>query len=332
MIISNGKLAVKADAFLRRCGRHRQQAQVAVPWIERDPGRSAAYLDRWQSCGYYVRLWGDAMLDRMTVINAEFCGLRMCPGCEWRRSLRNAACIGAIADRLQADKRVMLMVTLTVRNVGADELRSAILRLNRAYNTLMRRKRYSVWGDNIRKLEVTYNYGRDDYHPHLHALAFVRPGYFKGQSYISHDALLQDWRDVYGDQRITQVDIRRCRDSKTGSNAILEVSKYAAKTGDYLGNGEDVYNTYAAALRGIRLAGYSGECKRLRKAWEDGELSVDDEPIEYIWQLLYEWYDGQGYVLHDMTELTPDAAPVVTAIPKATGSGGAPAAQSSRRG
>lgn len=218
----------------------------------------------------------------------------------------------------------MLMGVLTVRNVGAENLRETILRLHSAFDKLMRRKRYQVWGNCIRKLEITYNAERNDYHPHLHILIFVRPGYFTNRDYISHDKLLEDWRECYGDAGITQVDIRRCRDRNGRGSAILEVAKYSAKVSDYL-HGEEIFNSYAQALRGIRLMGYSGECKRLRKLWDTGELEGDEQEIEYVWELLYQYFadgDTSGYMQIDMHKISAEQK----------GSGTAHAAQSSRRG
>ncbi len=307
-IITDGNCNVNIGRYMARVAQHRQVAQRAVSWLEADPLRSGAYVDRWANCGYYVRLLGDADMSRMRVDAANYCDMRMCPVCEWRRAMRNAACVGAISSVLQAQGRIMVMVTLTVPNVPGDDLRATISRINRGYNALMHLQRYQVWRDNIRKLEVTYNRTADTYHPHLHVVVYVTPGYFCGQGgYISHDQLLDDWRHVMHDPTITQVDVRRCRDLDGRGRAILEVSKYTAKSADYIGNGEQVFGVFSRALRGVRLMGYGGVCRDLRRAWDNGEIGTADDDIAYVWQLLYKWYADVGYVMDDISPVPPDA-------------------------
>lgn len=308
-IISDGNCSVKIRRYMARVAQHRKVAQTAVPWLEADPLRSGACVDRWANCGYYVRLIGDAELEHMQVDAANYCGMRMCPVCEWRKAMRTAACVGAISSAMQAQGRIMLMVTLTVPNVQANELREMINCVNRAYNALMHLKRYQVWRDNVRKLEVTYNSRSDTYHPHLHVVVYVKPGYFCSQGgYISHDQLLDDWRHVTGNPAITQVDLRRCKDLDGRGKAILEVSKYAAKASDYMGHGEDVFSVYARALRGVRLMGYGGLCRELRKAWDAGEIGAADDDITYVWELLYRWYADMGYVMDNISPLPETSA------------------------
>lgn len=333
-IITDGNCNVNIGRYMRRIAGHRQVAQVAVPWLARDIMRSNAAVDRWDRCGYYVRLVGDADMKHMRVDDAMYCGMRMCPVCEWRRSMRMAACVGAISAAMQAQGRIMLMVTLTMPNVGADALRGAITRLNRAYNALMHLRRYQVWRDNVRKLEVTYNDKMDTYHPHLHVVVYVKPGYFCSQGgYISHDQLLDDWRHVMAMPEITQVDIRRCRDLDGRGKAILEVSKYTVKSADYLGHGEDVFSVYARALRGVRLMGYGGLCRELRKAWDAGEIGAVDDDITYVWELLYRWYADMGYVMDNISPITTadtsgddDTGDPPKALPTGAGRGGGGAA------
>ncbi len=323
-IVTDGNINVKIDQFIAKTVKNRKIGLRAVPWLE-ELHRSEASIDRWRRCGYYMVLSCDAEMDKVRVDYTQYCGLRMCPGCEWRQSMRNAACVGAISSALRDDDRVMLMVTLTVPNVQAAGLRDAIQGINRAYNALMHLQRYQVWRDNIRKLEVTYNRTTGTYHPHLHVVVYVNQHYFGGQGgYISHDRLLDDWRHVTRMPEITQVDVRRCRDIEGRGKAVLEVSKYAAKASDYIGNGAQVFGVFAHALRGVRLMGYGGVCRDLRRAWDNGELgAVADDDTQYVWQLLYEWQQElQGYMLVDVSPITADTSGGTTgARPPLAGTG-----------
>jgi hypothetical protein len=219
-----------------------------------------------------------------------FCKQRLCPACAWRSSVRAAECISAITGKLAAEGRVMISVTLTVPNVPGDALRETVRAINRAWGNLLRRDQYKrAWSDYIKKLEITYNSKRDDYHPHLHLIVMVKSSYFKSRDYVSHKQLLEDWRAVTKIQRITQVDLRRCRDIGD-SNAILEVAKYTAKASDY-SESEPVFDTFFRALYGAHLLDYGGQCRALRDAYKRGELAEYEriDPVEYRWRVIYLW-------------------------------------------
>lgn len=221
---------------------------------------------------------------------AYYCKQRLCPGCAYRASLARAACNQAIISAMVTQGRKPIMVTLTVPNVHSEDLRQQILDIGRATDRLMRRKRYQTWGDYVRKLEVTYNPKACTYHPHVHMIVFVRPGYFSHGDYISHAQLLDDWRRATGDDSITQVDIRRVNADDPG--AILEISKYVAKADDYLSS-PAVFGTYYHALYHIRTHVYAHACKTLRKQYRDGLLSdyLRPDTVDYVWQVIYADYD-----------------------------------------
>lgn len=278
----------------------KEWAKKASPWLAKHVSLSA--LCNYDHCGDYMTMLTDADDTRRKIETAFFCKQRLCPGCAWRASLRDATCVSAISQAMVDDGWVMLMATLTVPNVPGDMLRDTCRRINTAWNRLHDRRAYhNAWANNIRKLEITYNAQRNDYHPHLHVIVFVRPAYFKAKkennTYISRNRLLSDWREVYGDDTITQVDVRRCKDSETGSNAILEVSKYCAKAADYT-QSETVYDTMYKTLWHLRTMTYAGKCKALRAAYDNGELDnyLPTDTTEYVWRLVYRYFAAQGYV------------------------------------
>src|SRR5690625_5336380 len=62
----------------------------------------------------------------------------------------------------------------------------------------------------VRKLEITYNEKRDDYHPHFHVLLAVDKNYFNNSwSYIKRDRWLKLWQQVTKNSLITQVEDRK---------------------------------------------------------------------------------------------------------------------------
>ena len=297
---------------LQETGRKRRAADIVAPWL--DKHLSDAQRSRFRHRGdYLVFLENDDRTKRKLDVGF-FCGIRLCPGCAWRESIRNAERVASISGALADQGRVMLMVTLTVPNVPADRLRSAVQHINRSWVRLLKRQRYAPWADNVRKLEITYNRARDDYHPHLHCIVYVTPSYF-GKRYISQQQLLQDWREVTGLPQITQVDVRRCRDRGT-TNAVLEIAKYSAKASDY-SQSEEVLDTMYGALHHTRLMTYAGKCKALSTAYDGGELEEYKQldttrytmRVVYVWQRLQDgsWayceHDAQPY---DMDEAEAD--------------------------
>jgi len=282
--------------------KHSSNDRVAG-WLSKFVSISA--LEDFIHCGDYLVMAEDESRENRKLLNGYFCKQRLCSGCAWRSSVKAAQCVSAISARLAEEGSVMLMITLTVPNVPGSELRETIQHISRSWVRLLKRKRYACWADNVRKLEITYSWKRDDYHPHIHVLVYVRPGYFKGKTYISRAQLLEDWRAVTKQPEITQVDLRRCRD-KGDSNGIVEVAKYTVKASDY-NQSQEVFNTMYKALKHTRLMTYAGRCKELRDAYQRGELSEYDqtEETKYVYRVVYMWHllaDGRGVYVEDSVE------------------------------
>lgn len=296
----------QAVDMLGEMAKKRRANDRTAPWLAKHV--SDAALANFMHCGDYLVFLEDASREHKKLEVGFFCKQRLCPGCGWRSSLASAKCLGAIAAKMEDDGKIMLMCTLTVRNVGADELASTIRRINRAWSRLLKRDAYKVWADYVRKLEVTYNKDSDTYHPHLHVILFVSPSYF-GKRYISQKKLLKDWRDVYGDQAIQNVDIRRCRSYKDGSSAVLEVAKYTAKSADYT-QSEAVFDAMYRGLYHARLMEYAGACKGLRDDYKHGKLEFYEQAdttqytlrVVYVWSYISNAYDEQEVKPFDMSK------------------------------
>ena len=176
------------------------------------------------------------------LIRANFCKDRMCPACQKRRSLVVFHQVKNVCSAIAKDHPTYkyLLLTLTVPNVGVEDLPSKISDMAKAWKRLTLRKEFKNatkgW---FRTLEVTCNAERDDYHPHYHVLVCVPPGFFS-KYYIKQPRWLELWQQAMKDDSITQVDVRTIKPNpkKKGSDAIssaaAEVGKYATKPSDYL--------------------------------------------------------------------------------------------------
>lgn len=248
--------------------------------------------------------------------HANFCRVRLCPICAWRRSLKTQAHMNKILQAAEPQKLEYLLVTLTLRNCSAAELGKTLDVLMRGYKNLVIRRRYKqAWLGWYRGVEVTHNVQQDTYHPHIHALVAVKPSYFKKTDYIKQADLAQDWREVCKIEDYTPiVDIRKVKlwsggQARTRTDiikAVNEVAKYTTKSSDIIcfDDWDFTVNTVRvldAAFDKRRFIAYGGLFKELHKQLnlddtEDGDLVHVDDSSEDGGssddELLFWWHTG----------------------------------------
>lgn len=258
-----------------------------------------------QHLGFAIREDGSKKL-----ISADFCRVRLCPMCMWRRSLKIYAQAANICSFLEkSDKKYRyIFCTFTVRNVSADELSGALDGMLSAWQRLTQRSRIrAAWQGGMRTLEITHNLADDTYHPHIHAFVAVRPGYFRGGSYINQAEYARLWAEA---ARLDYEPIVDCRACKGGNGAALaEACKYASKGTDYIIPDDWEFSVRSlrcldSALHNRRLCAWWGCMAAARKALklddaEDGNLIAfdgdtdkdDDAPrVYYHWISPYNQY------------------------------------------
>lgn len=249
----------------------------------------------------------DASLEKRKLHKAGFCGNRFCPMCAWRQAKKDALKISVMMKYLKTEyQKEFVFLTLTAPNVHANQLSDEITRYNNAFKKLTKRKEIiPVIQGYIRKLEITYNEERNDYHPHFHVLIAVNKSYFTDRTYLKQAKWLELWREVMDDETITQVDIEKVG-NKNGSSAVNEVAKYAAKDSDYL-DSKEIFDVFYNALKGRQVLVFNGLFSVVNKAYKRKELDKfkDIDETEYTYMLLYKWGMG-NYVEAEKRELTPD--------------------------
>lgn len=175
------------------------------------------------------------------VASASFCRKRLCPQCDWRRSLNIAAQVSQILAAITVEKPTTryIFLTLTIKNVPGEKFAQSIDILQQGFRRLLKRYKkrlYCVLGG-FRSLEVTINPDTKEYHPHIHAVFAVAPKYF-ADGYISKDEWAKMWKDVIDLDYIPSVDIRVVTEDEPGAHSFAgsaaEIAKYAAKSTDYL--------------------------------------------------------------------------------------------------
>lgn len=217
---------------------------------------------------------------------AEFCRDRLCPMCQWRKSLVTFHQISQIMDRIDAERPglVPLFLTLTVKNCKGKDLDATIKQLLKSWSRMMnksgRRKPWRVSVGWFRALEITYNAKEDEWHPHIHAILLVEPEYFEDPDmYIDHDGWVSEWRRALRCDYDPSVDIRTVKGDR--SKAVAEVSKYSVKPGDWLdlddGDGTDArVELLAQVLKGTRLVAFGGLMKEIRAQLKQEDAETAD--------------------------------------------------------
>lgn len=265
-------------------------------------------LDIIWSCGTYLEFYADNTLEVKRLNKANFCKNRFCPMCAWRKARKDALTVSIIMQYLKEEHNLdFIFLTLTAPNVKASELRTEITKYNKSFSKLARRKEFErIAKGYMRKLEVTYNSERDDFHPHFHVMIAVNKSYFKSRDYLSKKKWLTLWQDVMNDKSITQVDIQKVE--ADDQKAIAEIAKYSAKDSDYMVS-EEVFDAFYKALKGRQLVTYSGVFKEALTDFKRGALDKYKEMdlTQYIYRLVFSWNRAYAdYIQYELNELSEE--------------------------
>lgn len=262
-------------------------------------------LELIKECNTFMMFAADENFEKQKQHKGNSCKNRFCPICAWKKAKKDALVLSVMMQYIKEEyKKDFLLLTLTAPNVKAEELEDEIKHYNHAFQKLMQRKEVrNVVKGYARKLEVTYNEQRDDYHPHFHVLLVVNKSYFtQTKQYINRDRWLKLWQESTKNNLITQVDVRKVRNSK--DDKVYEIAKYSAKDSEYLQN-QKVFETFYKALKGKRLIVYSGLLKEAMTKFKDGELDdyKDKDLTKYVYAILYQW-GNKKYIEQEKRLLT----------------------------
>ena len=249
-------------------------------------------LESIRSCGNRFEFIADKEVKKRKMIKGETCKSRFCPMCSWRKSKKDAMVIACMMKYIMIKHdKVFIFLTLTVPNCSGNNLKQTIKTMNVAFKNLFKRKEVMQMSCGyMRKLEVTYNRRRHDFHPHFHCVIAVDQNYFDfrkaNSNYLGQKTWLQLWRDVTGNQTITQVDVRSM-DMEKGVN---EIAKYSAKDADYL-HSQIVFDFFHNALHGAQVITYNGEFKTAKYLYDNDKLEEykQIDPTDYVYFLVSRW-------------------------------------------
>ena len=246
------------------------------------------------------------------------CRRRVCPFCEWRRTKawRRRFFEGLPKFHEDFPTHKPIFVTLTVRNVAIEDLKTTIRDMHLAWKrmTLCSFFPTPFW---FRKTEVTVQRSLDKktetgmVHPHLHCLLMVPAGYFS-HGYVKQTEWQKQWMMAARLDYSPVVDVRRCRSknqaaasSTSGSlAAAIEASKYAAKATDLIKLGSSL-GEYHRQMKGVRLTGVSGSLKDYIANTEISEDELldggDSLPVESVKGTAVWFEDLEEYLFESLT-------------------------------
>lgn len=266
-----------------------------------------------------------AVDNSLKLSNANFCKVRLCPMCSWRRSLKIFGQVSRVMDHVEKNYNYKyIFLTLTVKNCYGEDLRDTLDLMTKAFNTMTRRKAFKqAVNGYFRSLEITYNKENDTYHPHFHMILAVNDSYFKDtRIYLTQNDWTELWKSCLKVDYTPIVDVRRIKENKEKDfgKVVAETAKYTVKPEDFLirdekGNikenlTDEVVKTLDEALHRKRLTAFGFIFKEVHKKLnlddtEDGDLTnTDNEDLrEDLTNIIlrYQWNIGiKNYILIEL--------------------------------
>lgn len=173
-----------------------------------------------------------------------FCRVRLCPMCQWRRSLKLFSQVSKITDYInqQNNNQVRyLFITLTQKNCSGSELVQEINKINKSFSLLVDKTKRVQPATKFKKMllgyikstEVTYNPKTKTYHPHLHCIFAVQEEYFNKVNYINKNTWRSIWADLLKIDYLPQINVQAIKPARQ-QKAVAELAKYPAKVSSIL--------------------------------------------------------------------------------------------------
>mgnify|MGYP000016296136 CR=1 FL=1 len=217
---------------------------------------------------------------------ANFCRIRTCPMCNWRKSLKLFGQMSKITDIIiKQDKSTrFIFATFTVKNCNADKLSQTIDMMNMGFKRLTNKtkgvKTTEKFKNNMlgymRAIEVTYNQQEDTYHPHIHCIFAVKAQYFT-KGYIKKSDWVELWQKAMNLDYQPSVHVKTIKETDNDkTKAVAEVAKYPTKSADLLKIEDEeqavqALIVLAKTMKGRRLITFGGEFATVKR-----ELKLDD--------------------------------------------------------
>lgn len=270
---------------------------VQVEWlkalIDLDTPLQKKYIDTLK-CSSSIKQKGEKFTSR-------YCGNRWCLICNRIRTAKLLNSYSEVLDNLK-DKQ---FVTLTRPNVKAEHLKEELTYFYTWWRAMMRisvKEGKNLNG--VRKLEITYNHTRKDYHPHFHLIV-------EGKEQASY--ILDKWLKANPTASPEAQDIRNCFDYK-------DLFKYVTKMTTKINVGGESFDYFFPeatdnifqAIKGVRIYQPFGSVLQDRKVDDLTENIEVDEALTIEGKegdKVYKWVQNNWYDIatdEPLTDFLPD--------------------------
>ena len=271
-------------------------------YIAADMANSKNKATRLRNCARWLE-FAIAEGQPAKLVKTSSCHVRLCPVCQWRRSLATYRTLARIySSSTTITRHKHLFLTLTQRNIPAAELGAELNRISAAWSRLIRRKALECVKGYTKTVEITRNPKTGEYHPHIHAILSVPQSYGR-KEYITRREWQELWSDVMHLDYLPEVHIKAIK--KVTGKTVAEVAKYSVKPADYLSKSTDmaiqIVEELDNILDGKRFVSLGGiiaeENKRINNGKNPEELEelidADGDWIEWE-RVVYEYNFGSG--------------------------------------
>lgn len=272
------------------------------------------YAERMEECSGWLSFgWATDTStgeSKLKLKKSNFCRVRYCPVCQWRRSMMWKARFMKALPRIVEEfpKSRWLFLTLTLKNCDIEDLGNTLTVMNKAWNKLIKRKELNPIQGWIRTTEVTRKKEDRTAHPHFHVLLMVPPSWFAGKYYVKQKRWVELWGESLGvnydpGANIKTVKPRNGKDKALGDlttielleGAVKDTLKYATKADDMMVDRQwfleltrqthkKRFMATGGALKGIFKVGEETN-DDLIHGDEDGlDLDEDGGSMRFIWE------------------------------------------------
>lgn len=262
-----------------------------------DNGQAKA--NRLAMCSRWLEFAVNEEKEKFKLTKTSSCHVRLCPVCQWRRSINTYRNMAKIYSLPEVQKHKHLFLTLTQKNVPEGHLGSELEKISKAFTNLMKKKELkAIVRGYMRSTEVTRNVYTGAYHPHIHAILTV-PRTYGSREYITKSRFAEMWAEVQNLEYTPVIDVRLIK--KMDGKALAEIAKYSVKPSDYIMQTEEetarIIEVLDPALDGKRFVSCGGVIKEIKRKVL-GSKDIEAEETESVegfeeWEkIVYEWHFG----------------------------------------
>lgn len=253
-------------------------------------------------CSRWLEFAVNDEYEKHKLVKTSSCHVRLCPMCQWRRSLNTFRHLVKIYqdNRLRRCKHIFL--TLTQKNVDGEKLATELDKISKSFTKFVRRKPIrDILVGYIRSIEITKNPINGTYHPHIHTILSV-PTTYGSREYITQSEFTNLWMKSLDINYKPVINVQMIK--KMDFKSLVEIAKYSVKPMDYI-NTNNIYETadeleiLDPALDGKRFISMGGIVKQVKREIlgkidiEDDAETEDIEDMEEWEKVIYEWHYGK---------------------------------------